>query len=63
MDLVKTVQTLEKANFKEAQEALLDSNGKDKSYLLHMPRKDSNRSFFDDEEDFMGGMSISNFSK
>ena len=63
MDLVKTVQSLEKANLKETQEVLLDSNGKDKSYLLHMPRKDSNRSFFDDEEDFMGGMSISNFSK
>ena len=29
MDLVKTVQSLEKANLKETQEVLLDSNGKD----------------------------------
>ena len=62
LDLVKTVQSLEKANLKSAEDTLFQTNGVEQ-YTKHLPRKDSNRSAFDDEDDMMGGLSISNFSK
>ena len=63
MDLVKTIQSIEKANERDAQETVFDTNCMNVGYSQHMPRKNSGRSAFDDEENFMGGSSISNFSK
>lgn len=60
MDMVKTMLQMERNREKEAAKKGLDHIEEFKSN--HLPRKNSNRSIFDDEEN-LGGMSIDGFSK